>query len=162
MDVKASKYLVVETAASCVVNGILNYASAYALFHGRSVVPATGSGSLLIDSVGETFIVTFLSALIPSLTTRHRRRAGTLPIPGDRQPTPAGNLYVRAIVTGLIFTCIFVPCNALLFPRMFPDGVSLHHVLLFKTVYGAVIGAIATFLAIHRALYEDLPVVRLS
>jgi uncharacterized membrane protein YdjX (TVP38/TMEM64 family) len=57
-------------------------------------------------------------------------------------------------VTGLIFTCVFVPCNALLLPRIFPNGVSFANVLLFKTLYGAVSGSIATFLAVRKMLSE--------
>ncbi|WP_353063007.1 hypothetical protein RBB77_17175 [Tunturibacter psychrotolerans] len=133
-------------------NAILNLAAAFVLFHGRGRVPATGSGSLLMDSIGETFLVTGLSVLVPSLIARHRRRAGILPTYVGRQTTATGNPYVRAIVMGLLFTCLLVPCNAFIFPRIFPDGVSLSNVLLFKTVYGAVIGSIATLLALYRAL----------
>jgi uncharacterized membrane protein YdjX (TVP38/TMEM64 family) len=37
---------------------------------------------------------------------------------------------------------------------MFPNGVSLANVLLFKTVFGAVIGSLATFLAVRKMLTE--------
>ncbi len=154
MHVKASKYLAVETAMSGLVNGILNFAAAFAIFHGRSRVPTTGPGGLLRDSIGETFIVTALSVLIPSLIARQRRRAGTLPISGNSDPSPTSNLYIRAIVIGLIFTAACTSCNALLLPLMFPNGVSYRNVLLFKTLYGAVLGSIATLLAIHKALNE--------
>jgi hypothetical protein len=46
---KASKYLAVETAMSGFVNGILNFAAAFAIFHGRSRI-----GGLLRDTIGET------------------------------------------------------------------------------------------------------------
>jgi hypothetical protein len=154
MHEKASKYLAGETAGSGLVNGILNFAAAFAIFHSRSLVPTTGPASLLRDLIGETFLVTALSVLIPSLIARHRRRAGTLPISPERRPAPAGNLYLRAIVAGLLFTCVFVPCNAFLLPWMFPSGVSFRNVLLFKTLYGTVLGSIATFLAVRKALNE--------
>ena len=154
----ASQYLVVETVMSGLVNGILNLAAGYALFYRSSVVPATGPRSLLRDSIGETFLVAGLSFLVPSLIARHRRRAGTLPVPPnhrqDRRPSPAGNLYVRAVIIGLLFTCVLVPCNALLLPRVFPVGVTFHNVLLFKTLYGIVLGSIATLLALRKALHE--------
>ena len=154
MQAKVSKYLFVETAMSGLVNGILNFAAAFAIFHGRSVVPASGPSSLLKDTIGETFLVTALSTLIPTLIARQRRRAGTLPTPEDGQPTPISNIYIRSIVIGLIFTVVCVSCNAMLFPRLFPDGVSFRTVLLFKTLYGAFLGSIATFFALQRALNE--------
>ena len=154
MQGKASKYLSVETAMSGLVNGILNLAAAFAIFHGRGTIPATGPGSLLKDTIGETFLVTALSTLIPTLIARQRRRAGTLPQPEDGKPAPAGNIYIRSTLIGLAFTIVCVSCNAVLLPRLFPGGVSFHTVLLFKTLYGAVFGSIATFLALKRALHE--------
>jgi len=65
MHGSAANYLAVETAMSGLCNAILNLAAASALFHGRGTVPATGSGSLLMDSIGETFLVTGLSVLVP-------------------------------------------------------------------------------------------------
>ena len=154
MNVKPGQYLAIETASSGLVNGLLNFAAAYAIFHAHNRIPATGPGSLLRDSIGETFIVSTLSVLIPSLIARNRRRAGTLPVSGDRPLSPESNLYVRAIVTGLIFTCVLVPCNALLLPLIFPSGVSFANVLLFKMLYGAVVGSMATFLAVRKLLTE--------
>ena len=154
MHENASKYLVVETAMSALSNAILNFAAAYAIFHRRGRVPATGPKSLLMDLIGETFLVVALSMLVPWLIARHRRRAGTLPLLSNNGHVPKGNIYVRSIVVGLIFTCILVPCNALLLPRMFPNGVSFGSVLLFKTLYGTVFGAFATWLSLRRALNE--------
>jgi hypothetical protein len=154
MDVKASKYLVVETFMSGLCNAVLNFVAALAIFHGHSMTPVTGPGSLLMDSIGETFFVTSLSVLVPSLIARHRRRAGTLPVANDRPQRAAGNLYVRAIVAGLLFICVCVPCSWLLLPLIFPNGVSFGNVLLFKTLYGTVLGSIATWLALRKALNE--------
>ena len=154
MNVKPGQYLAIETVSSGLVNGLLNFAAAYAIFHAHNRIPATGPASLLRDSIGETFIVSTLSVLIPSLIARSRRRAGTLPVFADRRASRKSNLYVRAIVTGLIFTCVLVPCNALSLPRMFPNGVSFANVLLFKTVFGAVVGSLATFLAVRKMLTE--------
>lgn len=154
MQPNTSKYLALETVSSGIVNGVLNLASAYAIFHGRSRLPTGGRSGLIVDLIGETFIVVLLSVLIPSLIARHRRRAGTLPTPGVGPLAPAGNLYVRAVVTGLIFTAVSVPCIAVLLPRIFPNGVTLGAVLLFKTFYGAAVGSLATLLAVNKALRE--------
>ena len=88
MNATASKYLALESIASAVVNGILNYGAAYGLFHKRSVIPTSGPESLLRDLIGETFLVTSLSALAAFLISRQRRRTGKLPdfgLPGDSQ-----------------------------------------------------------------------------
>jgi hypothetical protein len=154
MDVKASKYLAVETVMSGLCNAILNLVAAFAIFHGRGHIPTTGPSSLFMDLIGETFLVAGLSVLVPSLIARHRRRMGDLPLARDRAPTPTGNLYLRALATGLVFTCVCVSCNWFLLPHAFPNGVGFGSVLIFKTLYGAILGSIATFLAVHKALHE--------
>ncbi len=153
MQAAATKYLTVETASSAVCNGLLNWLSAYALFHKRSLIPTGGPTGLVRDSLGETFFVISLSILIPQLIARQRRRAGTLPDAGDGHAIRTGNLYVRAFAVGLIVTLLCWAPNAFLLPRLLPDGASLHNVLLFKTLYGIVLGAIATYVALRRALH---------
>ena len=153
MHSKARKYLFMESAASGVVNGILNYASGAAIFHGRSVIQISGHGGAVQDTIGETFLVTSLSVLVPTLIARHRRRAGVLPDAGGT-PVPGGNYYVRALVIGLAFTCVCVPINDVVLQHVVPGGLRLSDALVFKTLYGALLGSIATFIALHKALYE--------
>ena len=150
---KARKYLIVETISSFIVNGILNFLSAYVIFRHHPLVPVAGQGGMFQDSIGETLIVTFLSYLVPALIGRSRRRAGTLPASGSERK-PAGNVSLRALGIAVLFTVALTGVNAMLLPRSFGSVVSLHTELMFKTVYGAVIGALASFLAIHRTLNE--------
>jgi hypothetical protein len=58
---------------------------------------------------------------------------------------------------GVVFTCVLVPLNWLLLPRLFPNGLTFRDVTLFKTIFGAVLGSIATLLAVRRALNEVHP-----
>ncbi len=154
MDQKASKYLIVETASSAVCNAVLNYASAWALFHSRNHVNVAGKGGLFQDSLGETFFVVWLSTLIPLLIARHRRRAGFLPVRSDVPSVRADNAFLRSFAWGVLATIAFAICNYFLLPRLFPEGANLRGVLFFKTIYGTVLGAVATFLILHRALRE--------
>ncbi len=150
---EARKYLIVETISSFVVNGILNFLSAYLIFRHHPAVPVAGQGGMFQDSIGETLIVTFLSYLVPALIGRSRRRAGTLPASGSK-PKPSGNISLRALGIAVLFTLVLTGVNALLLPRSFGSVVTLHTELMFKTFYGAVVGALASLLAIHRALNE--------
>ncbi len=154
MHGKALRYLAVESTGSGVVNGILNCAAAWLLFHGRGQVPISGPVGLLRDSVGETFLVAALSYMAAALISRHRRRAGTLPETNTMHSRTPANLYLWSLIVGVFFTCVLVPLNALLLPRLFPGGVSLADVVLFKTLFGAILGALVTWLAISRALNE--------
>ena len=157
MHGSALKYVIVESTGSGVVNGLLNLAAAYVLFHGRGIVPASGPVGLVRDSIGETFLVVSLSYMVAALISRSRRRDGTLPtLGGVRAPSP-GSIYLWSFGLGILFTCILVPLNALLLPRLFQNGFTLTQVILFKTFFGAVLGSIATVLAITKALNEIHP-----
>ena len=153
MREEALNYLKVETASSFVVNGILNFLSAYAIFHNHRLVPVAGRNGMFQDAIGETLIVIFLSYLVPALIGRHRRRKGTLPVSG-LESLPAGNVYVRALWIAVSSTVVITAVNAILLPRIFGDGVNLRTELIFKTVFGAVFGALASYLAIVRTLHE--------
>lgn len=151
------KYIIGESTASGVVNGILNAAAAYLLFHGRGLVPVAGSTGLARDLIGETFLVVSLSYMAAALISRHRRHAGTLPTLGGNRTTSPSNIYLWSFAMGIAFTCVLVPLNSLLLPHFFPSGLTFKEVTLFKTIYGAILGSIATLLAIRRALNEVYP-----
>ncbi len=154
MHAKVLRYLAVESTGSGVVNGILNCAAAWLIFHGRGQVPVGGPVGLVRDSIGETFLVAALSYMAAALISRHRRRAGTLPQTSTMHMRSPANVYLWSFLVGIVFTCVLAPLNALLLPRVFPVGVSLGSVVLFKTLFGAVLGALVTWIAISRALNE--------
>jgi len=154
MSARAKKYMAVESLGSGIVNGILNWVAAYALFHGRTLIPTEGRNGLVLDLVGETFLVVFLSMWAAFHISRHRRRAGKLPVYESASRPPQRRLWLRPLITGTIFTCVLVPCNALLLPRLFPEGLSFGQVIWFKTLYGTLLGAIATYLAVRIFLRE--------
>ena len=153
MHVSASKYIAAETVSSFIANAILNFVGAYLLFHARPIVPTGGEKGLCADLIGEAFIATFLSVLVPTLIARSRRRSGTLPA-DERATRKPGNPYLFSLLVGLAFTAIAVPCEYLLLPRIYPSGATFHDVLLVKTVYGTLLGGIATYIALRRALIE--------
>lgn len=148
MDVKHSRYLAVETSGSTIVNAVLNLLGAWIEFHGRARIATSGSRGLVADTIGQTLIVAFLSVLVPSILTR-RRQGATSQITAKRP-----NLYLRSLLAAVVFTLIGTAFNALLLPRLFPAGVSHHDVLLYKTVYGALVGMLATWFALRTILNE--------
>ena len=146
-----------ESTGSGIVNALLNLAAAYLIFRGRGIVPASGPVGLVRDSIGETFLVVSLSYMVAALISRSRHRAGTLPTLGGVRTTSPGNIYLWSFGLGVVFTCVLVPLNALLLPRLFHSGFTLTQVILFKTIFGAVLGSIATLLAITKAFNEFHP-----
>ena len=136
------------------MNGILNCAAGWLIFHGRGRIAVSGPAGLVRDSIGETFLVAALSYMAAALISRHRRRSGTLPRVSSMHTRTAGNVYLWSFLVGVLFTCVLVPLNALILRRIFPSGLSTGSVVLFKTLFGAVLGAFVTWIAISRALKE--------
>ena len=155
MQASKSRYLAKETFISFLCNGILNYAAAYLIFHAHRQVPIQGYGGVVQDLIGETLIATFLSYVVPAHATRKLRRAGTLSFAITSKPIRARNLYLQAFIAAIIFTCLLMPLNAWLIPRKYPTSVSLTCELWLKCIYGAVIGCIASLLAVSRTLREN-------
>ena len=152
MQAEAQQYLKKETISSVVCNALLNLAAAYAIFRTRSLIPTGGPTGLVRDLIGETFLAVALSSLVPALIARHRRRQGTLPAYEQSSPALVRSPYLIAVLMGLIFTCALMPLNAWLLPQAFPAGVSRFNVVLYKTLYGTIVGGLATFLTLRGAL----------
>ncbi len=157
MHAKALKYIIIECTGSGVVNGLLNWGAAYLLFRGRAVIPAAGPTGLVRDLIGETFLVVSLSFMVAALISRQRSRAGTLPTLQRSHVASPANVYLWSFGLGILFTCVLVPLNELLLPRLSPNGFPLVEVILFKTIFGAVLGSIASLIAITKALFEVYP-----
>ena len=152
MSTPVQQYLTKETIASLICNALLNLGPAYAIFHARPLVPTGGPTGLVRDLIGETFLAAGLSSMVPALIARHRRRAGTLPRPETTPTHKEHNPYLVAVLVGLVFTCVLMPLNAWLLPMKFPAGVRMFDVVLYKTLYGTVVGGLATFITLRRAL----------
>ena len=147
MHGSATNYLAVETAMSGLCNAVLNLAAAFALFHGRDSVPATGPGSLLMDSIGETFLVIALSMSVPTLIARHRRRAGTLPTYADRQTVPSAILISGQLSWPFSSPAFWSFAMRSYSRGSFPIALASVTYSSLRTFYGAVLGSIATLLA---------------
>ena len=144
-----NKYVLVESMTSAVINAILSIGFAVAVFHGRTLVMPTGPGGLLLDAIPQTLAVAFMGSLVPLLLTRKRRTKGALPLNLTPRPGAPANPFITAILIALALLLIGAGLQALLLPQLFAQGLNLPHLLLFKTLYGAALGALATSMALR-------------
>ena len=89
-----AKYLASETALSMAINAAISIGFAWLVFHGHDHVRTSGPGGLVRDAAPQTFMITLMSTLVPSLVTRKRMHSGHLDTwlrgqPGG-SPAPAG------------------------------------------------------------------------
>jgi hypothetical protein len=156
-----AKYLAIETAISMAINATISIGFAWLVFHGHAHVPASGPGGLVRDAAPQTFMITLMGTLVPSLITRKRMHSGHLDAwlcrPPGAPPGSAGKILLRAVALAIVAMGLGLAFNAALLPRLFPLDLAYDHVLVLKTVYGALVALVITPLAISWVLRESLP-----
>ena len=153
-----AKYLTSETAISMAINAAISVGFAWLVFHGHDHIPTGGPGGLVRDAAPQTFMITLMSTLVPSLVTRKRMRAGHLDawLRGQRgpSPVPARKIVLRAFLLALLAMVLGLGLNAAILPLLFPTGLSYGKVLALKAVYGALVALLITPLAVSWVLEE--------
>jgi hypothetical protein len=154
-----ARYLATETALSMAINAAIGFA--WLVFHGHDHVPTSGPGGLVRDAAPQTFMITLMSTLVPSLVTRKRVHSGHLDAwlrgqPGG-SPAPASKIILRALMLALIAMAVGLGINAAVLPLLFPGGLGYDRVFVLKAGYGALVALVITPLAISWVLKEYLP-----
>ncbi len=150
----------IETAISIAINAAISIGFVWLVFHGHDHVPAS---SLVRDAAPQTFMITLMSTLVPSLITRQRMRSGHLDAWHRSEPgathRPTSKILLRALTLALAAGVLGLIVNAAILPLLFRGGLPYDHVFVLKAVYGALVALVITPLAISWVLGESLPVV---
>ena len=153
-----AKYLASETAVSMAINAAISVGFAWLVFHGHDHVPSSGPGGLVRDAAPQTFMITLMSTLVPSLITRKRMHSGHLDAWLRRQPgpspAPARKIILRAFLLALAAMVLGLGLNAAILPLLFPIGLGYGKVFALKAVYGALVALVITPLAVSWVLEE--------
>ena len=143
------RYLRAEAAISAAVNAALSVVFVLALFHGPARVAV---GGLVRDALPQSFMIALMGSAVPTLLTRRRLRAGGVaPLPRGGLPLPA-NLAARSLLIALVVAGVAAALQWWLLPRLLPPAVPFGAVLAGKAVYGGLLGAGVTLVALRAAL----------
>jgi hypothetical protein len=144
MTREASNYLIRETVVSILIG----------------IVPAWGPHGLVMDTLPQTFVMTAMCVLAPSLLTHKRHGQGLckdlVVLPGHMvagSPTRIGILF-RALVFAIGAVVIGVAATATMLVLAFPGGIPFAILMFYRAVYGAVVGLCVTPIAITFVLHE--------
>jgi hypothetical protein len=110
--------------------------------------PLVGGPSTGVDTIGTCFILPFLTTLILTTVVWHELRSGRLaslnrPATGLLARVPATRLR-RAVYFGAICTVIFAPPAVLVLAVIDPGTISVGHFVLYKAIFGVLLGAVVT------------------
>ncbi len=160
MTREASNYLIRETVVSILIGIVMSDLITWLIFHKMAVVPTWGPHGLVLDTVPQTFVMTAMCVLAPSLLTHKRHGQGLctdlVVLHGHavaRAPTRIGILF-RALVFAVGAVVIGVAATAAMLVIAFPSGIPFAILMLYRAIYGAVVGLCVTPIAITFVLHE--------
>lgn len=149
MNPAARRYIAIETAISAGINAGLSLAFTLLVFGGQGMLDLSAR-AVLLDMLPQGFMVAFMATLVPTLLTRRRMAAGgVLPLPGA--PVRPHYAVLRALAAGILAGAAGTGLFALLGRHAI---VPLAAFVAAKPLYGALLAAIITPLALHAALRD--------
>lgn len=147
-----SRYIVIETAISVIINAAISAGFAFLVFGGRPDIGLWGSAGLALDFVPQTFMIAMMSVLVPTALTRRRIRAGVLrPDSGPPSRLPR-HLFVRGLFVSVVATVVLGGAATALLAASWSGPVGFAAVLPLKILYGAGVALIVTPLALKAAM----------
>lgn len=147
-------YIAVETAVSIVINVIISALFMVAVFGRTPQIELWGAHGLALDFIPQTFMITAMSVLVPTLLTRKRIRRGI--VLGRQKNTPrlVRHLAVRVVLLAALLTIILGGIGVAILSASWQGPVSYWHTFPLKLLYGGLVALIATPIGLFIALSE--------
>lgn len=141
------RYLTTEAAVSAGVNAALSVVFVLLAFGGMAAV---GVPALVADAVPQSFMITLMASLVPALLTRKRLARGAIaPLRGRPR---SGGVVMVSLLSAAVVAALAWGLHLALLPLLSPAAVPFGAVLAGKAVYGALLGAGVSLIAVRRAL----------
>lgn len=141
------RYIARETGVGVAINTVISVIFALLAARGRLTVPLWSESGMALDFVPQTFMISFMTALVVTLMTRKRLKRGELPpLPAEdagllaRMPQ---NAFTRAILIASLLTMVMVPLCVGILSLLRVTSLSFHTFIVMKAVYGAVLALLA-------------------
>jgi hypothetical protein len=141
-------YLIYQALGSVLVNGILNFASAWPM-HRHPWIPLFGwSGSITFDTCSTAVLLSGLTVLSGSWFVRRDHRSGVVrpidpPANSRLRWLPLGTVP-RALLFGVLFAALTVPIGLGILLLRGCQGMTFPQFLAFKLVFAVALGALVT------------------
>jgi hypothetical protein len=151
------KYVLVETIISAVINAVVSALFVWIVFHGLKNVVMWGPNGLAFDLVPTTFMITLMTCIALTLVTRKRMRKGIVPhLSGPRVFQLPKNAILRGLTMAVVATVLLVPATVGILIAANAAPMAYGHVMIYKIVYGALLGLVVTPVILINAL-KDMP-----
>jgi hypothetical protein len=154
MSVKNCHYILRETLIAMVANALFSALFIVLVFSGRKEIPMWGLDGMAFDFLPHTFMLIFMSTLMPGFLTRKRIAAGKLLPEHGNKSLSVNSLFKRGVLLGIIFTLILAPTMIGVLYVLNLHPMKYEQFMLMKVVYGFVLGIFAAF-ALKEALLSE-------
>ncbi len=142
----------VETLVSVAINAAMSVGFVFLIFHGQTQIYATGRHGIVADMAPQTFMVAFMSCLVPGLLTRQRHVTGALTWQATESQANVSHVWLRAGGVALLAMCLVVAISEATLPNLLPRGISFRSLVMGKALFGMLLAAMVTPWAIARVL----------
>jgi hypothetical protein len=150
-----NRYVLSETAISVVINIVLSALFMFLVFGRSPTIELWGRPGLALDFVPQTFMISLMSVLVPSLITRRRMKSGRVAARASaRLRNLPKNVVFRAIVIGCGLTVLLGGGAVLLLSAVWRGAAPFWVTFPLKLAYGVLVATIATPLGLYATLSE--------
>jgi hypothetical protein len=160
MGTSYCQYIAVETAISIIINVIISALFMVAIFGRTPLIDLWGPHGLAFDFIPQTFMITAMSVLVPTLLTRKRIRRGVLARRASNPPRLVRHLGIRVVLLAALLTLILGGIGVAILSASWQGPVRYWHAFPLKLLYGGLVALIATPIGLSIALSEakkDIP-----
>ncbi|WP_419307617.1 hypothetical protein J8402_01360 [Chromohalobacter israelensis] len=149
------RYFAKEILVGCIINGALSIFFCYIKFSKYNYITPWGSTGYATDFVPQTFMISLMSTLAPTIITRKRmamKKIKAVPKANTRLPH---NLLLRALMMAFFFTALFSIAAITLASHVFTGPIGFTNLLVLKFLYGVIVSTVVTFLSVRMALADS-------
>jgi len=151
MNSEHRRFLGKQLAISAVLNAAICALFVWLMFGNLDAVPLWGLSGLAVDLIPTTFMITLMTGVALTLASRSAVRSGKLAGLQWRARMPR-NALLRGLLLAAIAVSLLVPFSIALLSSVWTLDWSFRTVMLFKVVYGVVLGSLVTPLVVLAAL----------
>lgn len=156
MITRAQKaYIRKETAISMIINAMISAGFVWAMFGARSSAPIWGPGGVAFDFVPQTFMVSLMCALVPTLLTRSRVRSGAIFAIDRPPPRLPRNVAMRSLLLAVVGMTILAGLATAALALSGMGRMDFWPLAAIKVLYGALVALIVTPIALRAALRDE-------
>jgi len=148
MSITKRKYQITESIIGSVISMALSALFVFIVFDSKEPIQVFGEMGVIVDAIPQSMGIAFMATLIPTIMTRMRISNGDINAIEGRLYFLPNHAFLRSLLMGLIFTILGVTLHFVVFSVLNIESINFEDVLIFKAIYGAILGALVGFTAL--------------